>query len=202
MLCLAAGDVVIHPILLDVPGELETERLVLRAPRPGDGPMVQAAIDESFGELAPWLPWAATRQPPEVTEAFLRKAAADYVARTDLTMLMLRREDGGFVGGTGLTRIEWSVPRMEIGYWCRTSMVGRGYVTEAARALGRFAFDVLGARRVEIHCDPSNARSRRVAERGGFVLEGILRKHALTPSGAVRDTCVYALVDDEREKLG
>jgi RimJ/RimL family protein N-acetyltransferase len=192
----------INPILLDIPGALETERLVLRAPRAGDGPMVQAGIDESFGELARWLPWAAQRQPLEATEAFLRKAAADYLARTDLAMLMFRRDDGSFVGGTGLTRIDWSVPRMEIGYWCRTAMIGHGYVTEATRALGRFAFDVLGARRVEIHCDASNARSRRVAELGGFVLEGTLRKQALAPSGAVRDTCVYALVDDERDKLG
>jgi RimJ/RimL family protein N-acetyltransferase len=84
------------------------------------------------------------------------------------------------------------VRKFEIGYWVRTGFEGRGYVTEAAAALERLAFEQLAARRVEIRMNDRNERSWRVAERLGFALEGIQRRDSLDPSGAPRDTRVYA----------
>ncbi|MBC8057608.1 MAG: GNAT family N-acetyltransferase, partial [Rhizobiales bacterium] len=97
------------------------------------------------------------------------------------------------VGGTGLHRIDWKVRRFELGYWCRTRCRGKGYVTESSRALTRFAFDQLQARRVEVRMDDNNERSWRVAERAGFAFEGVLRSDSLNPRGEARDTRVYAL---------
>ena len=34
-----------------------------------------------------------------------------------------------FIGGTGLHRIDWAQRQFEIGYWCRSSRVGEGFVT-------------------------------------------------------------------------
>ena len=79
-----------------------------------------------------------------------------------------------------------------IGYWCRTSFSGQGYTTEAVRGIAAFAFDALGAKRVEIRCDPSNRPSARVAERAGFVLEGELRNDALGTDGTLRNTLVFS----------
>ena len=45
---------------------------------------------------------------------------------------------------------------------------------------------------VEIRCDARNLRSRAVAERCGFALDGVLRNEALGVDGAPRDTCVYS----------
>ena len=84
--------------------------------------------------------------------------------------------------------------RFEIGYWVRKSAQGQGYVSEVVAALARMAFEELQARRVEIRMDVNNARSRVVAERCGFELEGILRRDALTVDGEPRDTCVYARI--------
>jgi RimJ/RimL family protein N-acetyltransferase len=86
------------------------------------------------------------------------------------------------------------VPRFEIGYWCRPSMQGRGLVTEAVQTLTRFAFDALRARRVEVRMSSANTKSRAVAERCGFTLEGVLRQDALDVNGQPRDTVVYARV--------
>jgi RimJ/RimL family protein N-acetyltransferase len=189
------------PLLRDVPATIETERLMLRAPRAGDGAMVQPAIEESFEELHRWMPWAQTLQPLETTELVMRRGAAEFLARTNLPIVILRKDDGAFVGGSGLHRIDWSVPKFEIGYWCRTSFQKRGYVTESTRGLALMAFEALGAKRVEIHCDPKNVGSRRVAEKAGFVLEGILRNDARSPDASLRDTCVFALTDAEATRL-
>jgi RimJ/RimL family protein N-acetyltransferase len=60
------------------------------------------------------------------------------------------------------------------------------------RAITSFAFDALGARRVEIRCDSRNLDSARVAERAGFALEGTLHNNEVGTDGTLRDTLIYA----------
>jgi RimJ/RimL family protein N-acetyltransferase len=185
--------VAVNPVLLDIPDHLETARLHLRAPRPGDGAAVNEAIRESFPELHEWMPWA--KEPPTVadSEEFVRRASASFQTRTDLPLLIFHKETGLFLGGTGLHRIHWDVPCFEIGYWVRTAHSGNGYVTEAVLGLTGFVFDVLGAQRVEIHCDERNVRSAAVARRAGYTLEVVLRNHRRHHvSGALRNTLIFA----------
>lgn len=166
------------PILRDFPAQLETARLLLRAPQAGDGLEAYTAVQDSLEELRPWMPWACETLTPETQEAVMRRAHADFVARTDLMFLIFRKGADTMVGATGLHRIDWRVPRFEIGYWLRTSCTGQGYMTETVHALVAFTFDTLGAHRVEIRCDENNTRSAAVARRCGFELEGILRHNA------------------------
>jgi RimJ/RimL family protein N-acetyltransferase len=179
------------PILRDFPDQLATERLLIRPPRPGDGAAINAAIQESLAELRPWMLWAQT--PPSVsdTEMLCRRKAADWARREDLMLTLWRQSDGFFVGASGLHRIDWSVPRMEIGYWCRTSLSGQGYTAEAVRAITAFAFEHLGAQRLEIHCDARNTRSAAVAGRAGYALEARRRNDSRGIDGALRDTLVF-----------
>jgi len=184
-----------EPILVELPVELLTPRLRLVPPSPGDGLMVNRAIAESFVELNRWMDWAATMPSIIESERFVRDSAARYLRRDDLPMFMRKRDTGEFVGASGMHRIDWNVPRFEIGYWCRTSLVGQGYVTEAATALTRFAFEHLKAARVEIRTDVNNDRSWRIAERLGYTLEAIMRRDTRTATGALRDTRLYAMTD-------
>ncbi len=182
------------PILIEVPDSLETERLLLAAPRAGTGPALSVAIAESLGQLSPWMPWAQQGPSFEDAEAVVRRQCADFVARRDLCFQIYDRAPQGrrLLGGTGLHRMDWAVRRFEIGYWLRSSAQGNGYVSEAVLALTHLAFERLQARRVEIRMDDSNTRSRAVAERCGFELEGILRCDSLSPAGEPRNSCVYA----------
>jgi RimJ/RimL family protein N-acetyltransferase len=176
------------------PQRFETERLVVRAPQPGDGPAVVDAIAESIGELRPWMPWAQRTPSLAEHEAHLREILARWTAGDDFPMYLVDKVTREFVGGSGLHRFDLSVPRFEIGYWVRSSRVGQGYATEAVRGIAQLAIDSLGARRVEIRCSDRNERSWRVAERAGFELEGILRHEAREADGSLRDTRVYARV--------
>src|SRR5688572_22131904 len=113
------------PLLIDIPEQIETERLIVRIARPGDGPGVNAAIVESIAELRPWMPWAKTTPSVEESETHARKAHAKFHAREDLQYRgWLKGEPGTFVVGSGLHRLDWSVSRFEIGYWVRTSLAG------------------------------------------------------------------------------
>ena len=186
------------PILRDFPDAFESERLLIRAPRPGDGAAVQEAIQESLAELLPWMPWAHEPQSVDASEAFTRLAHANFLARRDLALFLFRRDDGMFVGGSGLHDLNWSVPSFGIGYWVRTSLVGQGFATEAAGRIADFAFDELSAERVEIWCDAANERSAAVARRAGFALEARVQRNRRTTSGELADSfCFVRLREDQ-----
>ncbi|HEX8464437.1 MAG TPA: GNAT family N-acetyltransferase [Abditibacterium sp.] len=180
-----------NPITLDFPDHFETSRLLIRAPRAGDGAQLNAAVHESWEELRIWMPWAKTLPSLEESEANLRQAAARWIERSDLRLNLFSKATGELVGGSGLHRIDWNVPRMEIGYWQRTKFCGQGLMTEAVRAIAAFALEELGAQRVEICCDARNEPSRRVAERAGFGLEATLRNHARDNQAQLHDTLIF-----------
>ena len=76
-----------NPILFDLPSPLETPRLVLRPPQPGDGQALFGAITESLPELRRFLanlPWVAADQTLESSEIYCRTGQSNFLARKDL----------------------------------------------------------------------------------------------------------------------
>jgi RimJ/RimL family protein N-acetyltransferase len=185
------------PTLLVLPDGFETQRLQIRSPLPGDGPEVNAAILESWPSLSRWMPWAREQPTVEQTEASVRRARCAFLERSDLRLHLFLKGTDTLVGSSGLHRIDWTVPKFEIGYWCRTRFEGQGYISEAVRGITAFAFETLGAHRLEIRCDSSNLRSRRVAERAGFHLEGELRSNARGPAGQLKNILVFSQIPEE-----
>ncbi|SFS31919.1 GNAT family N-acetyltransferase [Marininema halotolerans] len=179
-------------ILKEFPDTLETERLLLRCPLPGDGILVYEAMKETREELLPWMAWALEEPDCEQVEINVRKAHIHFLERRDLRFHLFIKENGAFVGSSGLHRLDWKVPCAEIGYWCRKRYMGQGLISEAVRGLRDFGVKQLGMKRLAIHCDRENGASRRVAERAGFTLEGILRQHERATNGELRDTAIYA----------
>lgn len=187
------------PILLDFPYSFETERLTIRGPLPGDGIHVREAVVESQAELKPWMPWAMEIPSEQDYEVRVREGRLRFLSREDLWMMLLLKGTNTIIGGSGLHRIDWSVPKFEIGYWVRTSYAGQGFITEAVTGITSFAFNTLGARRVEIRCDVKNKRSAAVATRAGFVLEGTFHNDARDHFDQLRNTYIYARVRNNAE---
>jgi RimJ/RimL family protein N-acetyltransferase len=184
--------VILQALLLDIPETVETSRLVLRATRAGHGVETSAALEESRPQLRAWMPWARDTQSVEDSEHHCRAMQARWHAREELDFCFFRRGDGVLVGKGGLHTIDWSVPKLELGYWIRTSCTRQGLATEAALALVELARTRLAAHRLEIACDARNVASRRVAAKCGFELEGILRRNRRDTSGELADSCMYA----------
>ena len=185
----------IDPLLIDLPDTITTERLTLRTPRPGDGPQLLPALEESLTQLRQFLaslPWVASEQTPDSAERWCRNAQSNFLGRKDLPFLIFERTSGQLLGACGLHRTAWETPRTEVGYWIRSSRSRQGFVTEAVQGLCDYAFTQIGAVRVELVVDEENLASRRVADLAGFQLEGIHRNERRAPDGTLRNTCVYA----------
>lgn len=189
-----------EPLLLDVPREICTARPVLRVPTAGDGDMVARSALASLAELKPWMPWA-TDYKAESAEIWCRKSAGQFILREQIQFMALLGAAGGHLGNLGLFAFDWSARKCELGYWLATPHHGHGYMTEAVNAVTKLAFDVLGMMRVEIDCDVRNQPSRRVAERCGYALEGILKNIRLDTAGKPYDSCVYAKIREGKQIL-
>lgn len=182
-----------HPPLA-LPEYLHSERLTLRVPSLRDAGALNALIQESFDNLSQWLPWARSRPSVDDTSTYISGALEAVARKEKLPLLIFLRDTGELIGSSGFHAIDWSVPRMEIGYWLANRFVGHGYMVEAVCAQTDFAFSVLGARRIEIRMDNLNERSWKVAERSGYSLDGILRSHSRGPAGELRDDRVYSQI--------
>ena len=185
-------------ILRDIPDQIESERLILRSPQPGDGPAVYSAVCASLEALRAFpasMPWALEEPSVGISETFCRQSRVDYLARKTLTMLLFLKDGGHFIGASGLHDISWKHRRAAIGFWGHNDWQGQGLISEAARAICAFAQQELGLRRIACLSDAQNVASRRVAERAGFALEGILRHERIAPDGSLRDTALYALAN-------
>lgn len=141
---------------------VETERLILRVPSVAAVSVVNAAINESFTELHRWMKWADKRPTLEETTAHVQQTIQRFQSDEDFPIWGFLKNRRDFVLACGLHECDWEVPKFEIGYWCRTTYQGQGYVTEAVLALTKVGFEQLGANRIEIRCDSRNERSYRV----------------------------------------
>jgi RimJ/RimL family protein N-acetyltransferase len=177
-----------------LPESVETQRLLVRVARPGDGQLFNDAIIESIDELKPWLGWVQPSPSIEESEASCRRAFARYLLNEDLMAFFIHKATGVLVGGSGLHNANWKLRQFEVGYWGRSGYVGSGLITEGVTALTKYALEVLKASRVFLTTDEQNISSWRLAERAGFQLEGTLRNERLNLQGKFRNTRVYSRV--------
>jgi RimJ/RimL family protein N-acetyltransferase len=182
--------------LREIPTSFETERLLIRAGTLADLDTTYSAAQESADELSEWMPWAHPSPLRESMEKYFSTSEDKWRTREMLDFQWIEKSSGELIGKGGFHHIDWMIPKFEIGYWLKTSSTRKGFCTEAVNGLVQFAKTELHAKRLEIRSQPANARSRAVAECCGFVLEGVLRSSLLGADGALRDSCMYALVFD------
>src|SRR5687767_12342549 len=93
------------PILLDVPEQLVTERMLLRIPRPGDSKFIWPAVAESQEELGPWMPWAYPQATETGVEEFCRRAASNFVLRAQFHYSLYLKGTDTCIGTCGTPRL-------------------------------------------------------------------------------------------------
>jgi RimJ/RimL family protein N-acetyltransferase len=169
------------------------QRLVLRVCEPDEAHLLRAAIDTSLDHFKAWLPWAM-KEPSSLdqTRDLLDRGTTRFAEGEDFMYTIFDHDETEVLGGAGLHR-RAEADCLEMGYWIRAGRVGRGYATEAARALSIAALETPGICRVQIDCDPRNQRSIRIPEKLGYQLLELRTANKVTPAGQPRDTLVFEL---------
>ena len=145
--------------------------------------------------LRSWMPWSP-KQPAEEAESNVRRFRAQWLLAENFVMPVLSADGRRVLGGTGFHVRQGPIEggAIEVGMWIRAEESGAGLGAHVLDALVRWSWAEWPWRRLVWKCDSHNVASRRVAEKLGFTLEGTLRQDGFTPQGALRDSCIYALL--------
>ena len=174
-------------------GGLSDGDIRLRLQADADLPAVIKACQDP--EIGRW-----TRVPSPYGEAEAREWHERQArARDEGAMLHLLVVDAAtdrLLGSAGIVHADWEEGRCELGYWVARESRGRGLAGRAVRLLCGWIFESLPIDRVEIHAEPENMPSRRVAEAAGFRFEGVLRSYFVN-KGERRDAASYSLLRGE-----
>ena len=158
-----------------------------------DAEELYALIDRHRAYLARWLPWAEG-QTPAATREFLATSRRQWEAGEALNTLIV--VDGAIAGVVGVHAISRMHDTSSIGYWLAPGLQGRGLMTRAVAAYLDAAFGPWRLHRMELRAAVGNERSRAVAERLGFVEEGVARQAERIGERRL-DLVVYSLLAPE-----
>ena len=150
---------------------LETDHLVLRPFEADDA----GAVPGFAGR------WEVARMTTRIPHPYPAEGAAEWIAGhaaareadREYSFAVTLRQDGSVIGAAGLRRTEPG--NLELGYVLAPEVWGRGYATEAARALVVYGFEKLGAEALTSGHFADNPASGRVLEKAGFRANGIAR---------------------------
>ena len=176
-----------------LPGEpLVDGPTVLRPWRDTDVRAVAEACRDP--EIARW-----TSVPENYSEAdaraFLLYRYDAMLAGTTAPFAIVSEADR-LLGSVALMRLAWEHRRGEVGYWLAGWSRGQGHATRALRLICRWGFEALGIERIDLFAATGNTSSQRVAERGGFVREAVLRAYLRAKDGQ-QDMVAYSLLAGE-----
>ena len=171
--------------------ELKTERLLLRPHGEQDIEPTVAMFADEVSKL-----WLSAPQP--YTEQEGRRWCTDtsHVLRAmgdGIHWAITDAATGRYLGGIGVKGTDWLRRSTEIGYAMAPEARGRGYASEATRAAACWLLVDQGLNRVELFAATGNLASQRVAEKAGFVREGVARNSGFTHHGQ-HDMVMFSLV--------
>lgn len=174
------------------PERIETERLLLRRPVGGDAEAIFTTY-AADPDVTTYVGFPRHRSVDD-TRAFLQFSDAQWAQWPAGPYLALLRSSGALIGSSGL--MFDSPLRAATGYVFARPYWRRGFATEALAAMVRLA-ERCGVQRLYAICHHTHTASARVLEKGGFTLEGTLRRYAEFPNlarGALQDVRCYARI--------
>ena len=178
-----------------LPETIETPRLQLRKPLVEDaaGVFEQYAADPEVTRFLTWRPHGSVAD----TLALMVSRLSCWENGSEFSWILTPRDDAaailGMISAIPDERHSW---RWSLGYVLARAYWGRGYMTEAVRAVTSTLFEEPGVHRVSAFADEENFASARVLEKAGLQREGILRRWSLHPniSSIPRDCWSFAVV--------
>ena len=157
---------------------------------------LEGAIDAvKDGEL--WKLWYTSVPAPERMAAEINRRLG-LQAKGSMLPFAVFDAQGKCAGMTTYMNVDAEHKRVEVGStWYAKRVQRTALNTECKLMLLTHAFETLDCIAVEFRTGFFNHQSRRAIERLGAKLDGVLRSHQRYANGALRDTCVYSIIESE-----
>jgi ribosomal-protein-alanine N-acetyltransferase len=169
---------------------LEAGRIVLRPFTVADAEPVEVLINDA--EVAAGTLTIPHPYPKGAALPWIESHAESCTTARSISWAIATRDDGRLLGAISI-RLVAAHQRGEIGYWIARREWGKGFATDAVRAVIAYAFDMLGLHRVDAHHFIENPASGSVMRKAGMRSEG-RRRGAVFRAGVPRDLEEYAIL--------
>ena len=170
---------------------LETTRLILRPLSLTDAPSIQAvASDRAIADTMISIP---PPYPDDEAERYVQKQLAEREAKQAFPFVIERKSDRWFSGMIAIRDIEPDHLQGELSFWLAPDVWGKGYMSEALRAMLRFGFEDLQLNRLYAYHMVRNPGSGKVLQKNGFIQEGVLRQR-VQKWGIFEDVKLWAIL--------
>lgn len=172
---------------------MESERIELMPPSMEQAETILEAVLESENELNEFLFWV----PDALTLADSLKntlRAINHFEKSEkvLRFVIIDKYQQHLVGVISLIIFDQVNSHYEVGYWLRSTAVGKGYASEAIKLLETYALSEFKAKKMMITTALTNVKSQAVALRCGYEQEAILTDVRQLPSGKIDSTVIYS----------
>ena len=164
---------------------LQTPRMWLRCPMPGEGVCLYQAVASTLDQLRQWpdsLPWAQQPQSADISGDDCQTCYASWVMGLRWPLLMWDTDSGRLVGSIGFHRLDHDNQVWELGYWCSREFQGQGRTSEAVKVLTAHVRQHWPHVCMLCRIDGRNTASVSVAIKAGFHLTQ--QETLLSDSGA------------------
>jgi RimJ/RimL family protein N-acetyltransferase len=178
---------------IDQQPTLQTQHLILRPFNLFDAPEVQRlAGDRDIAAMTLLIPHPYA---DGMAEEWIKAHPKAFEEGISINFAVVLRKDEKLCGAIGLG-IDKKNSNAELGYWIGKPYWGRGYCTEAAKAILKYGFEVIGLNRIYATHFPHNPASGRVMQKIGMRYEGCLRQH-IHKWGKFEDVWQYGILKSE-----
>ena len=138
----------------------------------------------------------------ELLTKYIERAVENRHNKNRYTFIVYDKRKNAYAGSTSFLNISNPDNRLEIGAtWYGVEFQRTGINRNCKFLLLAYAFDNLGAERVEFKTDERNMASRKAIEKIGGQIEGILRQHTVMYDGFRRNTVCYSILKPEWEQM-
>ena len=187
--------------LLTVDTALLTKRVVVRRFRENDGEQLYDLIQTNRSYLEDSFPSTVNdNSSKEKSEWFVRVRIAKWLLQEEYCFGVWDNDSAKLIGFIRLFRIDWNIPKAEIGFFVDRDFSSKGIMTEVLLTIVPFAFQQLKLEKIILRTAMDNYASQRLARKCGFRREGDLRADFKKTSGEIIDVMVLGLTRAELEK--
>jgi ribosomal-protein-serine acetyltransferase len=139
----------------------------------------------------------AKNRTPEDTRSFIVSILEREEKKLYFPFVIIDELSKNLIGYIDVKSVDWNIPKAELGFFIDEKYEGKGIVTKAVGLIADHCFREFKMKKLFLRTHKANTGSKRVAEKNGFEVEGVIRCDYKTTSGEIVDLIYYGRLNED-----
>lgn len=175
---------------------IETERLIIKRYSADDAGTFFYLVKANEEFLQEGFPILLKRCATlNSTKDFIGERNSNFEEDISYTFGIFKKENSELIGHLFTRDIDWSLPKVETGYWVSSKENGKGFASESLKGLTDYLLNEKKFVKIFLRIIPENKASEKVAIKAGFEMTGLLKKDFKDYNGKISDVLYYSRIN-------